>query len=234
MSILGVIPARGGSRGIKNKNSKDLLGKPLIAHTIEVGKESGVFDRLIVTTDSPALRALAVDHGAEVPFLRPPELAQDETPAIDPILHALTWLEQHDGYLPTFVMMLQPTSPLRLASDIQGAVALMEDRCPDSVVSVCEATHHPFWMKRITHEGALVDFMEASDRPLRRQDLPPVFALNGAIFFTRTEVLFSHRSFYGPTTLPLIMPRERSVDVDDPSDLRLAALLLKDLEDDAV
>ncbi len=226
--ILAIIPARGGSKGIPNKNIADLAGKPLIGWTIANAKSSLSIDRVIVTTDSQAIANVASYYDAEVPFLRPAELAQDNTLGIQPVLHLLDWLEQQENYLPDYVMVLQPTSPLRTTNDMEAAISLAIEYQADSVVSVSPTEQHPYWMKTITEEGYLQDFVLSKDKGDRRQELPSVYALNGAIYLARREIVIEKNSFYSDRTYSYIMPVERSLDIDTPWDLYLANLILKD------
>jgi N-acylneuraminate cytidylyltransferase/CMP-N,N'-diacetyllegionaminic acid synthase len=226
--VLGIIPARSGSKSIPRKNIAIVAGKPLIAHTIQAALDAKHIDRVIVSTDSQEIADMARSFGAEVPFLRPPELAQDDTPGIEPILHAVRWLNDNDDYHPHYVMVLQPTSPLRTAEDIKAAVQLAQKQQADSVVSVCPAHQHPYWMKRITDDGRLVDFLSLERTYTTRQDLPPAYALNGAIYLVRCEVLLEHKTFYTDHTYAYVMSPERSLDIDTSWDLYLADLILKE------
>lgn len=228
--VLGIVPARAGSKSIPRKNIAIVAGKPLIAHTIQAALDAKHIDRVIVSTDSQEIAEVARSFGAEVPFLRPPELAQDNTPGIEPILHAVRWLNDNDDYHPDYVMVLQPTSPLRTAEDIKAAVQLAQKHQADSVVSVCPAHQHPYWMKRITDDGRLVDFLSLNTDYTRRQDLPPVYALNGAIYLVRCEVLLEHKTFHTDHTYAYVMPPERSLDIDTPWNLYLADLILRENE----
>ena len=225
---LAVIPARSGSKGIPRKNLAKVAGKPLVAWTIETALACPLLDRVIISTDDSEIADVACCYGAEAPFLRPSELAQEDTPGIEPILHAVHWLDEHEGYRPDYVMVLQPTSPLRTAEDIKTAVQLAQERQADGVVSVCPAHQHPYWMKRITEDGRLADFLSLDHAYTQRQELPPIYALNGAIYLTRREVLLERRTFYTDRTYGYIMPLERSLDIDTPWDLHLADLILKD------
>jgi CMP-N,N'-diacetyllegionaminic acid synthase len=227
---LGIIPARSGSKSIPRKNIVVLAGKPLIAHTIQAALDAKHTDRVIVSTDSQEIADVARLFGAEVPFLRPPELAQDDTPGIEPILHAVRWLSDNDDYHPDYVMVLQPTSPLRTAEDIKAAVQLAQKQHADSVVSVCPVRQHPYWMKRITDDGRLVDFLSLDRTYAARQDLPPVYALNGAIYLIRREILLERQTFYTEHTYAYVMPLERSVDIDTEIDFKLAELLMRERE----
>jgi len=226
-TVLAVIPARGGSKGIPRKNVRLLAGKPLIAWTIKAASQSQMLTRVIVSTDDAEIAQVAREWGAETPFLRPPELAQDMTPGMDPILHAINWLWQYEGYAPDYVMSLQPTSPLRTVDDINSAIQLVLDKQGKAVVSVNQVAYHPYGMKRIDANGCLSDFMPGK-AVVRRQDLPQVYALNGAIYLARRELLLNHQTWYGNQTFAYVMSTERSLDIDTLWDWRLAELVLKD------
>lgn len=221
---LALVVARGGSTSIPRKNLAPLAGRPLIAWTIEAALRCPAIDRVVVSTDDGEIAAVAREHGAETPFIRPPELARDDTPTMPVVLHALQQLSA-EGYVPGSVMLLQPTSPLRTSADINAAIALAQERSADSVVSVSLAASHPHLAKRITTDGRLEDFM-AHPPVVRRQDLEPVYALNGAIYLIRREPLVESQTFYGPKTYAYVMPSERSIDVDTEWDLRLCDLIL--------
>lgn len=226
-SILALIPARGGSKGIPHKNIAQIGGKPLIAWTILAAQRAGVLDRVVVSTDDSAIAQVAQDYQAEVPFLRPPELALDDTPGMLPILHAIRWLEEHQNYKPDFVMCLQPTSPLRNAKDIEAAVRLMDEKSADGVVSVAPVKQHPGWMKLVDADGRMSDYLSANEIAARRQDLLALYALNGAIYITRRGILLEKETWYTPATYAYKMPPERSVDIDSPWDLFLADMILR-------
>ena len=225
--IVGLIAARGGSKGIPRKNIKPLAGKPLIAWTIEAAQQSQALSRLILSTDDEEIADVGRRFGAEVPFLRPLPLAADDTLAIDVVEHALDWLAKDQDCRPDYLLLLQPTSPLRTSEDIIGAIHLAEEHNAEAVVSVCPADSHPFLIKRLTEQGTLEDFVSTDQVDLRRQALPPAYALNGAIYLNRPSSLMTHRSFLPPGTHAWEMPPERSVDIDTPWDFRLAELLLK-------
>ncbi len=222
MNTFALIPARGGSKGIPRKNIKLMAGKPLIAWTIEAALRSSLLRAVVVSTDDPEIADVAKCAGAQVPFMRPAELAQDQTPGIDPVLHALEQLPQFDS-----VLLLQPTSPLRTTDDIDACLRLALARSASSVVSVSEANTHPYWTYRVSVDQALRQFVEVE--PIaRRQDLPPAFALNGALYFAEVNWLRSSGSLVGAETLAYVMARERSLDLDTPLDWKLAELLLKE------
>lgn len=228
MKILGIIPAREGSKSIPGKNLSSVAGQPLLNWTIYQALKSEALDRLILSTDSEEILRIGKTAGAEVPFLRPCELAEDDTPGIVPILHAIKWLASNEGYYPDLVMCLQPTSPLRTTEDIGGAVQIAVSNDADAVVSVTPVEHHPFWMKKIDNEGLMSSFISDGLAIGRRQDLPAVYSLNGAIYLAKRDVLMQRESWYTDKTFAYVMPPERSLDVDTPWDLYLADLILRD------
>lgn len=225
--VLALITARGGSKGLPRKNLLDLAGRPLIAWSIEAASQAACRPRVVVSTDDPEIAQAARHWGAEVPFLRPARLARDNSPHIDVVLHAVAWLEREQGYRPEWVLLLQPTSPLRLAQDIDDALALACTRGADSVVSVQAASGHPYLMHTLDDQGRLRPFMPTPPGYLRRQDLPAVYALNGAIYLVRRRMLLAKSALWDQGTLALVMGPERSLDVDTAWDLRLARLLLE-------
>jgi CMP-N-acetylneuraminic acid synthetase len=226
VSIIALIPARGGSKGIPRKNLAPVAGKPLIAWTIEAALGSGKLSRVLVSTDDAEIAEVARQHGAEVPFLRPPELARDESDALGVALHALTWIEEQTSERPDYLLLLQPTSPLRTTADIDGAIMLACARDADAVLSVCEAVPHPLLARRLDESGVLTDFIPIPKAFARRQDFPPAYVLNGAIYLNRCTSLRGACTFQPAGALALHMPVERSLDIDSPFDLRLAELLL--------
>ncbi len=228
LEVLAVIPARGGSKALPRKNLALLYGKPLIAWTIEAAIRSRVVNRTVVTTDDTEIADVARSLGAEIPFLRPPELARDETPGIAAILHAVRWLEEHEGYRPDVVMKLQPTSPLRTAEDLTSALALLAERHADAVVSVTPVEHHPYWMRTVDEHGFMHDFVPQSAPTFVRQDLPPAYRVNGAIYLADRTTLLTTEWWFGPRTAAYVMPSERSVDIDTTDDLAVAERLLEE------
>jgi CMP-N-acetylneuraminic acid synthetase len=228
LTLLGVVTARGGSKGIPGKNLKPLAGKPLIAYTIEAARQSGVFDRLILSTDDEAIAALARSIGCEVPFMRPAALAHDETIHFDVMKHAVEWMRDRAHYRPDLVMILQPTSPLRSADDIRAAVDLIAATGADSVVSVSEVPAHynPMRTLRVDTNGFATLFVTGEPvrrRINRRQDMPPAWTMNGAIYLFRTQVLFDAApSLYGDRTAAYVMPAHRGISIDDLEDWAFA------------
>lgn len=226
-NILGLIPARGGSKGIPGKNLVPLAGKPLLAHTVEAGLKSRRLTRLLLSSDDPAIAQAGRGLGAEAPFLRPAELARDDTPALPVIQHAVRWLEGQ-GWRPDVVVYLQPTSPLRRAEHIDAAVDLLLTKDADTVVSVVEVPHqfNPASVMRL-QDGCLQPFLPELAHLLRRQDKPEVFARNGpAVLASTYATLMEQGRLYGQRTLPLVMAPKDSYDIDTPFDLELAAWLL--------
>ena len=226
--VLGIITARGGSKSIPRKNVKLVADKPLVAWTIQAALDCRSLNRVIVSTDDAEIEEVCLKWGTEVPFRRPVEMAQDTSPHIDVIIHATEWLETHQNYSPDYIVLLQPTSPLRTAQDIDAAVALALQKDADCIISVSDSPAHPYLNKRITEEGKLVDFVDTPKGYLPRQSFPPAYIVNGAIYLGRRDVLLRERTWYTDHTYPYIMSPEHSLDVDTSWDLYLADLVLRD------
>lgn len=221
--ILAIIPARGGSKGVPRKNIRELAGKPLIAWTIEEAQKSKYIDRVILSSEDEEIIAVAKKYGCEVPFKRPIELAQDDTPGIEPVLHAL---EQCPGY--DYVVLLQPTSPLRTVDDIDGAIEYMFERNTTSCVSVAEVDQSPYWMYTV-EDGEMTPLIKQDTLVARRQDLPKVYALNGAVYITNTKMLLAEKSFILQESVAYIMSKETSVDIDSQIDFEVGNCLKNNL-----
>jgi len=224
---LAIIPARGGSKGLPRKNVLPLLGKPLIAYTIEAARAARSLERIVVSTESVEIAEIARQYGAECSFLRPPELARDETPTLPVLQQALSQLKSTEDYEPEIIVLLQPTSPLRPAADIDRAIALLKQTGADSVVSLCDARHSPYWMNRLEGDRVL-PFLQNVPEYARRQDLPPVYRLNGAVYATRRRILMEQNRLLGEDTRGIVMDAESSVDIDTPLDLKIAMLILQE------
>lgn len=220
--VLAIIPARGGSKGVPRKNIRQAAGKPLIAWTIQEAQKSGYIDRIIVSTEDPEIAEIAREWGAEIPFMRPAELARDETPGIEPVIHAIRTLP---GY--AYVVLLQPTSPLRCQCDIDGCIELCRNRMADSCVSVCEPEKSPYWMFTVDGEGRMQRLLDSGSITARRQDLPAVYALNGAVYVADTEALLRSESLIMENTVPYLMSKTSSIDIDTETDLAIATFLLE-------
>lgn len=226
--ILAIVPARGGSKGVPRKNIKPLANKPLIGWTIETAKQVPCIERTLVSTDDPEIAAVAKQYGAEVPFLRPTSLAEDDTEDGPVYLHALHWLEEHENYVPDIIVWLRPTAPFRSPGDIIGAVDLLIHTHADWIRSVCPVEHHPYWMYRMEEQQRLSSFVDGIDirKYIRRQLLPPAYRLNGAVDVTWERIL-RKKIFYQGDLRGYVMPVERSVDIDTPLDFRFAETLLE-------
>ncbi len=209
LSVLALITARGGSKGLPGKNIRLAHGRPLIDYTIAAARAARSVDRVVLSTDDDTIASVAIECGCEVPFRRPADLASDEARSIDVVLHALGKLAAHD-----LVVLLQPTSPARTAEDIDDACRQLVSRSAPSCVSVTAATQSPYWMYRLGDAGCLHPLLELPAAASRRQDLPPIYVLNGAIYAARTDWLRTHGAFVGPGTVAHIMPPERSIDID--------------------
>jgi CMP-N-acetylneuraminic acid synthetase len=223
MRVLGLIPARGGSKGIPRKNVRDLGGRPLLAWTADAALGAERLSRVVLTTDDPEIAEVGRRLGLEVPFLRPADLARDDTPTLPVVLHAVAELERAGDRGERFdaVCLLQPTSPLRTARDIDGCIARLEETGADAVVTVrpVPAEHNPHW---VYFEGAdgLLHLATGEDEPIpRRQDLPPAFHRDGRVYVVRRDVLVERRSLYGRRLAAYVADDpERSVNLDTPAD----------------
>lgn len=221
--VLAVIPARGGSKGVPGKNIQPVGGRPLIAWTVAAAKASRYVDRVILSSDDPDIMDAARAAGCEAPFVRPDALATDEADSVDVVLDAL---ERVPGY--DIVVLLQPTSPLRVTEDIDGALDRMIEGGASSCVSVSEASDHPWLTFSQDEAGALRAFCNPGDGvSLRRQDLPPAYVLNGAIYAVDVARLRATRRFLEPgLTAAWVMPAERSLDIDTWDDISRADMAL--------
>lgn len=224
--ILAVIPARGGSKGVPRKNIRDLAGKPLIGWTIEEAKKSKYIDRLILSSEDDEIIEVAKQFGCEVPFKRPIELAQDDTPGIEPVLNAIEYCPGYD-----YVVLLQPTSPLRTVEDIDGCIEKLLSSGKDFCVSVTEPNKSPFWMYTLENEN-MVPLIAQDKLVARRQDLPKVYALNGAVYIGNCNSLKISQSFLTENTTAYIIPEMRSIDIDNQIDFMICEMFLSDLKGD--
>lgn len=228
--ILALILARGGSKGIPRKNIKKMLGKPLITYTIEAALNSKYIDRLVVSTDDNKIAELCKKNGADVPFMRPAELATDDSGSNKAILHALEWLKEKENYIPDYFALLQPTSPLRTAEDIDQAIEkLKNSKNANSLKSVYKTQESPYWMREINEEGYLKPFIEKDENYYQRQKLPDLFMPNGAIYIIETAIFLKKLSFNTKKTIPYIMNYKKSIDIDDENDWKIAEMFLKEI-----
>lgn len=231
--VLAVIPARGGSRGLPRKNIRPLRGRPLIAYSIEAALNAKSVGRVVVSTDDREIASIAASHGAEVPFMRPADLALDTTPDRPVLLHALDWLEKNGGYSPDAVVLLRPTTPLKTPGMIDGCIKLLaETPALTSVRTVTrvEGVFHPYWMYKA--DGAVLKpFMDGMDvsQYYQRQLLPPCFRLNGVVDALRAETVRNCPDLFGPSIGFVDIGEERAVDIDNQHDLDLCEFMMERL-----
>lgn len=220
-SVLAIIPARGGSKGLPGKNVRSLAGKPLIAWTIQAAKASRWIDRVILSSDDASIIQVAQRWGCDVPFVREAHLATDEATTVDVVLDAI---QRCPGY--EWIVVLQPTSPLRLSEDIDGCLSACVDRNLPAAVSVCESPVSPYWMFSRDQKGCLETLLPLPPDVSRRQDLPPTYQLNGAVYAVQSTWFKVNARFITPQTYAYVMPVQRSIDIDDATDFSLAQQLL--------
>jgi CMP-N-acetylneuraminic acid synthetase len=223
--VLGVIPVRGGSKRVPDKNIRTVNGKPLVGHAISHAAESRAIDRAVVSTDSAEIREVAESYGGNVPFERPDELATDTATSDDVVLHAIDWFEQRNEQFDT-VSMIQATSPFRTPDDIDAAIQTLRDSEADSVISVSEFDVPPVWAVTEDDDGQLHPYLDEgylwSDDLPRSQDTPELYHPNGAVFAAKVDAFRRQESFYAEQTVGYEMPRSRSLDIDEPFDLEMA------------
>ncbi|MDD4496920.1 MAG: acylneuraminate cytidylyltransferase family protein [Methanosarcinaceae archaeon] len=220
--IIAIIPARGGSKGIPRKNIQMLAGLPLIAHTIKEALQSQYVDTVVVSTEDQEIANISKRYGSEI-VERPEKIAKDDSPTIDAILHVLRNYEAKNKKYDV-VVLLQPTSPLKSSFDIDTAIELFIRNDCDSLISVCETTHTPYWCYNIKESYLNPIFDKESQK--RRQDLPETYRPNGAIFIAYTEIIKNKKDFVTKKTIPYIMSIERSIDIDTEFDLLFANYLM--------
>jgi CMP-N-acetylneuraminic acid synthetase len=224
---IAIIPARSGSKRLPGKNLLLIGGKPLIGWTIEATIESGVFDRVVVSTDSWEIAVMAAQFGAEVPFMRPEELALDSTPTIDVLIHAARELIGEKEIPWTHLACLQPTSPLRTAQNIREAVKLLTEKNADAIVSVCKSEHSPLWSNVLPESLSLDGFIPESIQKTPSQQLPAYYRLNGALYFCDIRRMLEEQTLFLRTgAYAYVMNRKDSIDIDDKVDFDLAGLYL--------
>jgi CMP-N,N'-diacetyllegionaminic acid synthase len=225
LSTLAIIPARGGSKGLPGKNVIDFCGKPLIAWTIEAAKDSRYVDRVVVSTDDPKIAAVSRQYGADVPFERPPHLASDTASSYDVVLHVLDQLSDYD-----LILLLQPTSPLRTAVHIDEALELLVSRAADNCISVVAVSENPHWMVVLDDQLRIKKFLATEAPVQRRQDLPPLYLPNGAIYISRKTVLKTSGTLIHDGAVAYPMAASVSIDIDDKYDLQAAKIFKLETE----
>jgi CMP-N,N'-diacetyllegionaminic acid synthase len=225
--MIAIIPARGGSKGVPNKNIKEINGKPLIAYTIECALASKKLDRIICSTDSDIIAEIAIKYGAEVPFMRPAELAQDNSIATDTYLYTIDRLNADSNRKHEAFVILHPTSPLRLPVDIDSAIELFFTKGADSIISCFKMSHPPHWTLKIDENGTLKKFYDFDVSGKNRQEIDDTFFPNGAVTVLNYLFLKEMRTYYSDKTFAYIMPQERSIDIDTEHDFKVAELLIE-------
>lgn len=226
MKNIAIIPARSGSKGLKDKNIKILNGKPLIAYTIEAAQKSNLFDEIFVSTDSKIYAGIADEWGASVPFLRNKELSSDTASSWDVVKDTLLSYKKIGKDFDT-VALLQPTSPLRKFNDIVKAYELMKTKNASAIVAVCEVDHSPLWCNTLPDDGLLQNFINPELTKIPRQSLPPYYRINGAIYIVKTDILNSTDNIYNEKCYAVVMHKENSIDIDDETDFRIAEALIR-------
>ena len=226
MKILGIIPARGGSKGIPSKNIKKLHGKPLIFYTIREAKKSKFLSRIVVSTNDEKAANISKRYGVYV-IKRPKKLSIDTTPSEAVIKHTINYLKKKEGFHVDIVVILQPTSPLRKVNDIDNSIKKFLNSNCSSVVTVCQTPHTPYWMYKIGRNDKLEKLIKSKKVIKRRQDSPPVYQLNGAVYVTHAKKIMKDENIFSGDVRAYIMPYERSIDIDNVVDLKLADFLLK-------
>lgn len=219
--ILAVITARAGSKRLPNKNILDLAGKPLIAWTIQHAKRSKFIDKIIVSTDSIKIKDISEKYGAEVPFIRPKELSTDSANSISVLKHAISYYKNKFDY----ILLLQPTSPLRKTNDIDNAIRLLGINAK-AIVSVCETEHSPLWTNVLPKDLSMSNFLKKEYINKRSQDLPKYYRINGAMYIAQIDYFYKYNGFFGNKTKAHIMPQNRSIDIDTDIDYKICKNIL--------
>lgn len=225
--MIAIIPARGGSKGLPGKNIKEFCGKPLIAYSIEAAQKANLVSRIFVSTDDEGIAEIAKEYGAEIPFLRPAELATDTAFAIDNYIYTIGKLNSDQNLNINEFLVLQPTSPLRTSQDIDNAIEIYIKNNADSVISVTEMSHSPLWAKRINNNGTIEEYFPNFNGFKNRQELEKAFIPNGVIFILKEILLKKIHTYYSDKTYPYIMPAERSVDIDNIFEFEFAEYLMR-------
>lgn len=223
--ILVIIPARGGSKGLPGKNIRMLNNKPLISYAIEAAKGSQLVTKVIVSTDSERIAEVGRQYGAEVPFIRPAELATDTATSVDVAIHAIKHLKQYEDYSAEYIVLLQCTTPFITSEDIDGAIQKCINEEMDAIVSVCESEVNPFWT--VKFEGnRLKDIIEGGNAIAARQLLPQAYRLNGGLYGVKSEVFLKEGNFMPERTTGYVMPNDRSIDIDTIEDFEMCEYIM--------
>lgn len=227
MYVLGIIPARGGSKSIPKKNIRLLADKPLIVHTIEVAKECKMLNRTVVSTDDVEIAEVAKKYGGDVPFIRPNNLSLDDTPMVPVLQHAVAFIENKDNIHVDVVVLLDPTSPFRRVEDIEACIKKINRDNADSVVTVCEVEHNPYFVMMELNDDRLVPLIKSDKVITRRQDAPDVYRFNAAVYAIKRDVLMNENKIITDNTMAVIMPQELSAHIDHEIDFEFAEYLME-------
>ena len=227
MGNLAIIPARSGSKGLKDKNIKLLSGRPLLAYTIEAARESGLFDEIMVSTDSQEYADIAKQWGANVPFLRSDELSNDTASSWDVVKEVIEGYKDLGTEFDT-VALLQPTSPLRTSNDIVEGYKVLKEKAANFVVGVCEMDHSPLWANTLPEDLSMENFIRPEVVKVPRQNIPTYYRINGALYIIKVDYLMRTPDIYGDRSFASVMSKENSIDIDDQMDFTIAEVLISE------
>lgn len=226
MKNLAIIPARSGSKGLKNKNIKPLNGKPLMAYSIEAALESKMFDKVVLSTDSEEYASIGETYGATIPYLRSADLSNDTASSWDVVRDIVQWYSSNGDLFDT-VTLLQPTSPLRTSNDITEAYKFYQEKKAELVIGVTEVDHSPIWMNTLPKDSSMFGFLDNQYSKMPRQQLPTYYRINGALYIISVEHLFSSNDFYSEKSYAYVMDQRSSVDIDTDIDFAVAEAIIK-------
>lgn len=229
-TFLAIIPARSGSKRLPNKNIKELCGKPLIAYSINSGLQSQYIDEVVVSTDSQQYANIALEYGAKIPCIRPNNLSQDISTTFDSIEHMISFYKNNLHQEFDYIVLLQPTSPLRTSKHIDEAIEMLINCQANSIISVCECEHSPLWSNTLPPNKNMDNFLNSTILNLRSQDLPTYYRLNGAIYIAKTSSLLQYQSFFTDNSFAYEMPQTSSIDIDTQLDFDFCEFYLQKQE----
>ena len=227
MYVLGIIPARCGSKSVQKKNIRLLAGKPLIAYTIKTAQMCKMLNRTVVSTDGAEIAEVAKKYGGDVPFIRPKDLSLDNTPMIPVLQHAVSSIEKKENSRVDVVVLLDPTSPFRRVEDIEACIQKLERENADSVVTVCEVEHNPYFVMVELDNGKLVPLIKSDKVITRRQDAPEVYRINAAVYAVKRDVLMNANKIITDNTMAVIMSQQLSTHIDHVVDFEFAEYLME-------
>jgi CMP-N,N'-diacetyllegionaminic acid synthase len=230
--MLAIIPARGGSKGVPKKNIRLLAGKPLIIWTIEAAQKSNYIDRIVLSTDSKEIAEICKSTGIDIPFMRPNELALDNSIATDTYIYTIDRLNETNNNDYKEFVVLHPTTPLRLPTDIDNAIKLFFNKNADSVISCVEMSHPPLWCLKLDSNGLIQNYFNFDDSGLNRQDIETAYLPNGAVQVLNYSLIKDKKTYLSEKTFAYIMPQERSVDIDNELDFNFTEFLILGKKDE--